>query len=474
MFSLIITIISIALVAALALATLYYGGNAFLRGSSDAYATRLLNQGQQILGAAELYRADNGSWPQSMQALVDGNYLREIPTVSAQAAPGLMATVQAAMAPATPDAWTMPEPGVPVFTLTTGVDVGSCRAVNKKTTGKDGILPKAHSVYLAQCYSPSDSVYKVVVTKDGERAVTALGAEGTTEMPPQTDDDPKWVVKPNAASPAGQANGNGNGSNGVDINGNPLPAGTSIPADLIWAGDPLPLTAYFDSLQFFVELDLKPNATGTVGLRGVTASLGNATASLQALDCAADGSFCSAEVVLTKPTGVTPGTTITGSLTFATDKGNVTVPIEYYEEPAPTVTSRLDGKPFQVAQSQPNGEECSPTSISVPAGTLVIEDNFGGCGNGTDVPGFDARPGQGNDEISSEPGTILTVVSASSSSNGGAPVAAVTECSANTCSIGLRGLQPGTTVITYVLRVDGGQPYTYTFTRNTVQEDVLY
>ena len=44
MFSLIVTIIAIALVAALALATLYYGGSAFNQSSAKAQAAKLLNQ----------------------------------------------------------------------------------------------------------------------------------------------------------------------------------------------------------------------------------------------------------------------------------------------------------------------------------------------------------------------------------------------------------------------------------------------
>lgn len=58
MFSLIITIISIALVAALALATIYYGGTAFSRGNDGATAARLINEGQQINGAVTMYLAD--------------------------------------------------------------------------------------------------------------------------------------------------------------------------------------------------------------------------------------------------------------------------------------------------------------------------------------------------------------------------------------------------------------------------------
>jgi hypothetical protein len=84
MFSLIITIISIALVAALALATLYYGGSAFNKGAAGAEAARLINEGQQINGAVALYRADFGAGSTAvvitdLAGLVTGTYLSSVP-----------------------------------------------------------------------------------------------------------------------------------------------------------------------------------------------------------------------------------------------------------------------------------------------------------------------------------------------------------------------------------------------------------
>ncbi|KWT98295.1 MULTISPECIES: hypothetical protein [unclassified Variovorax] len=58
MFSLIITIISIALVAALALATIYYGGTAFNKGAAEAKASQFINEGQQLNGASQLAKTD--------------------------------------------------------------------------------------------------------------------------------------------------------------------------------------------------------------------------------------------------------------------------------------------------------------------------------------------------------------------------------------------------------------------------------
>jgi sensor histidine kinase regulating citrate/malate metabolism len=48
MFSLIITIISIALVAAIAVATLYYGGTQFSQGTAKATADQIISAAQQI------------------------------------------------------------------------------------------------------------------------------------------------------------------------------------------------------------------------------------------------------------------------------------------------------------------------------------------------------------------------------------------------------------------------------------------
>ena len=86
MFSLIITIISIALVAALAIATIYYGGSAFTRGTADANASALMSIGQQVQGAAVLFANDNaGALPGSVTALVTGNYLNSSPSISSGA-----------------------------------------------------------------------------------------------------------------------------------------------------------------------------------------------------------------------------------------------------------------------------------------------------------------------------------------------------------------------------------------------------
>lgn len=85
MFALIVTIISVFLVAALAIATLYYGGDFVSDGQARAAMTKILQEGNQVVGALELYKADNGGFPAGTSdeiktQLVAQNYLKQIPS----------------------------------------------------------------------------------------------------------------------------------------------------------------------------------------------------------------------------------------------------------------------------------------------------------------------------------------------------------------------------------------------------------
>lgn len=79
MFSLIITIISIALVAALAVATIYYGGSAFTQGSAQANASTLINAGQQVSGAATIFKNNRSESPADIATLATGEFLQGKP-----------------------------------------------------------------------------------------------------------------------------------------------------------------------------------------------------------------------------------------------------------------------------------------------------------------------------------------------------------------------------------------------------------
>jgi hypothetical protein len=79
MFQLIVAVIAIALVIALTLASIFYGGEAFTRSSLKANVAAMVNQAQQISGAHVLYKTDNAKSTDSLDALVDNGYLAEIP-----------------------------------------------------------------------------------------------------------------------------------------------------------------------------------------------------------------------------------------------------------------------------------------------------------------------------------------------------------------------------------------------------------
>lgn len=81
MFNLIVAVISIALIAAMAAASIFYGGEAFSESTAQAQASTLVNNGQQISGAQQLYMIDNsGVRAAAIADLTTNNYLQAIPT----------------------------------------------------------------------------------------------------------------------------------------------------------------------------------------------------------------------------------------------------------------------------------------------------------------------------------------------------------------------------------------------------------
>lgn len=81
MFNLIVAVISIALIAAMAAASIFYGGEAFSESTAQAQASTLVNNGQQISGAQQLYMIDNsGVRAAAMTDLTTNNYLQAVPT----------------------------------------------------------------------------------------------------------------------------------------------------------------------------------------------------------------------------------------------------------------------------------------------------------------------------------------------------------------------------------------------------------
>ena len=231
MFSLIITIISIALVAALALATIYYGGSAFNKGAASANASKMMNQSQQILAADRLYRVDHeGQMPPDMETLVTGGYLKSIPTAAASDS---NFTANAAAV-----SWVMvaTASGRGYQYSSSSIDSDSCKSINQMSFGQDGILGAVFSGFKTQCYGPDTSNLTVLVLSDPTLFTTGSVAAGLPSSPryeagsaPASTD---WTQQPTTtnAGGSGGSGGSGSGSGGSGGSGSGSGGSTGVAA----------------------------------------------------------------------------------------------------------------------------------------------------------------------------------------------------------------------------------------------------
>lgn len=82
MFSLIISIISVALVAALALASIYYGGESLDRSRIQIEASTFVQHGQTLEMAITQQRLDKNDAVVAIRDLVNEGYLKDFPILS--------------------------------------------------------------------------------------------------------------------------------------------------------------------------------------------------------------------------------------------------------------------------------------------------------------------------------------------------------------------------------------------------------
>lgn len=155
MFSLIISIISIALVAALAAATVYFGGAAFNKGSAGADASAFINAGQQIAGAFTLAAADGytattvGSLQDaSLGATSAGNdgqvYLSQVPSYKGS------------------NLTTLATSGSKSF-VSAVVSDQVCKEINERALGKGAIAPEdIDNVDLFGCVTDTSGASPVI------------------------------------------------------------------------------------------------------------------------------------------------------------------------------------------------------------------------------------------------------------------------------------------------------------------------
>ncbi len=80
MFSLIISIIAIALAAVLLLTSAFYGGDALTEGTVKAEAAALANEAQQVAASYDLFKAERfGVAPTAVADLQTEGYLKQVP-----------------------------------------------------------------------------------------------------------------------------------------------------------------------------------------------------------------------------------------------------------------------------------------------------------------------------------------------------------------------------------------------------------
>jgi competence protein ComGC len=82
MYSLIIVLVAIALAVLLALATLYYGSEAWFKNDTEAQVATVVNQAQQISAAYTLHHTEKNAIADSIPSLVELNYLKTVQNLS--------------------------------------------------------------------------------------------------------------------------------------------------------------------------------------------------------------------------------------------------------------------------------------------------------------------------------------------------------------------------------------------------------
>lgn len=208
MFSLIITLIAIVLVAALVLATIYYAGEAYRNAQTRATAVSVVNQGHQLLGATQLFRVQHNRWPANQQELVNFAFLNSIPI----APPGT------ATARTVSTSWNQVQGGAPAFWVLRNVSEGVCRAINQQVRGDNGIYKAAIPQLTVQCFGqdaeftalvhmispvPEENI-EVVVPLNGGTPVLEVDPSGNGwSRPPTSSTDTPTTPPPPAPPPPG-------------------------------------------------------------------------------------------------------------------------------------------------------------------------------------------------------------------------------------------------------------------------------
>ena len=144
MFNLIVAVISIALIAAMAAASIFYGGSAFGSGTAQAQASTLVNNGQQISGAQQLYMIDNSGNRAATIGGLTPQYLQALPTAPSNSTGASSADT---------GAWEISADGtfayIPLNTAHAGANTSPADTVCQEIVAQGGALLDAAATTLA-------------------------------------------------------------------------------------------------------------------------------------------------------------------------------------------------------------------------------------------------------------------------------------------------------------------------------------
>lgn len=158
MFSLIITIFAIALVVALIIVTVYYGGPVFKGNSAKIAAETLINQSMQIATARQIAIAQGRALPVGAAVNLPEDLLRTMPTPPSSS--------YVTGSPAQAD-WEYYVPGISShFGITTKINKGACMEINRGQ-GFIGIPAAWDGTSAIQCFGPSPTGYTYLFQPTG-------------------------------------------------------------------------------------------------------------------------------------------------------------------------------------------------------------------------------------------------------------------------------------------------------------------
>jgi hypothetical protein len=223
MFSLIITLVSIALVAALAVATIYYGGQVANKSRTKAIAATVVTQGTQLLGATTTFHATEGRYPALLEELVERKFLSDLPyaprTVGQIDQRAIVLGIPEAHAAGAPLAWQQVQSGTPQFWLIRSVSETVCRAINAQVLGEDSIRVAAIPGKPVQCFGPAAPYTALVHLPSPQPLTETLPPASISDnetLPPLTSEETGggYVIPPsgNGSSGEGPTPGGSGGS----------------------------------------------------------------------------------------------------------------------------------------------------------------------------------------------------------------------------------------------------------------------